>query len=221
MNTAVDPPVEWMRRVIRTSTVYTDPFPHWQFNRVFPPSVMDDLVALPVEAPEVRYDKGTREYNNATRTYFNTGTRAQFQVAGTVTAIFQGEETVSGIGKLCGVNLDGSYLRIEFAQDKNGFWLEPHTDIRVKLFSMLVYLTNDPETPDLGTDIYDREKRWVKRMPFIHNHALVFVPGGDTWHGFEKRIIKGVRKTLIINYVSNEWRDRYELAYPERPVRSI
>lgn len=220
MNTAINTHSGWMRRAIETSSVSAVPFTHWQFNQVFPQSILDELVALPLNAPDVKYEKGTREYNNSDRTYFNADTRAQFQVAGTVTEMFQAEETVSDIEKLCGINLDGSYLRIEYAQDKQGFWLEPHTDIRVKLFTMLVYLSCDPETADLGTDIYDHEKQLVRRMPFICNHALVFVPGKNTWHGFEKRPIKGVRRTLIVNYVTNEWRDRFELAYPDMPVRS-
>ena len=38
----------------------------------------------------------------------------------------------------------GTYLRIEFAQDIDGFWLEPHTDLGVKVFTMLLYLSKDP-----------------------------------------------------------------------------
>jgi hypothetical protein len=220
VNSAVDAHSQWMLRTLGTSNVCTEPFTHWQFNQVFPPATLEELVALPLKAPDVKYEKGTREYNNSDRTYFNADTCAQFQIAETVTGMFQAAEIVSGIEKLCGINLDGSYLRIEYAQDQEGFWLEPHTDIRVKLLSMLIYLSCDPATTDLGTDIYDKDRRLVRRMPFIPNQALVFVPGNDTWHGFEKRPIKGVRKTLIVNYVTNEWRARSELASPEMPVRS-
>ena len=41
---------------------------------------------------------------------------------------------------------------------------------------------------------------------------MIFIPGDDTWHGFIKRPIKGVRRSLIVNYVTGAWRDRYELA---------
>ena len=42
--------------------------------------------------------------------------------------------------------------------------------------------------------------------------------GNNTYHGFEKRPIKGVRTSLIINYVTNEWRAREQLSFPETPI---
>jgi len=44
------------------------------------------------------------------------------------------------------------------------------------------------------------------------------VPGDNTYHGFEKRPIEGVRISLIINYVTDEWRAREQLAFPEEPI---
>jgi hypothetical protein len=39
----------------------------------------------------------------------------------------------------------------------------------------------------------------------------------DTWHGFRPRDIRGVRRSLIVNYVVPEWRARHELAFPSVP----
>ena len=50
--------------------------------------------------------------------------------------------------------LDDTFVRIEYAQDTDGFWLKPHTDIGVKMFTMLIYMSDDPRHADLGTDIY-------------------------------------------------------------------
>ena len=47
---------------------------------------------------------------------------------------------------------------------------------------------------------------------------MVFVPSNITYHGIEPRKIDGVRKSVIVNYVTNEWRAREQLAFPERPV---
>ena len=66
--------------------------------------------------------------------------------------------------------------RIEFAQDTDGFWLEPHSDLGVKSFTMLLYLSTDPSHSDLGTDIYDADKNHVGRSPFESNAAMIFVP---------------------------------------------
>ncbi len=46
----------------------------------------------------------------------------------------------------------------------------------------------------------------------LYGAGYYYIPGTDTWHGFTKRPIAGVRKSIIINYVSPEWRDTYELA---------
>jgi hypothetical protein len=117
-----------------------------------------------------------------------------------------------------GTDLRGTYLRIEFAQDTDGFWLEPHTDLGVKLFTMLLYVSKDESHSDLGTDIYDQDKQHVGRSPFAPNISLIFIPSDMTYHGFEARPIEGVRKSVIINYVSDEWRAREQLAFPDAPI---
>ena len=58
----------------------------------------------------------------------------------------------------------------------------------------------------------------LDRAPGTFNAGLVFIPGADTWHGFARRPIRGVRRSVIINYVKPEWRARHELAYPSAPV---
>ena len=50
------------------------------------------------------------------------------------------------------------------------------------------------------------------------NAAMVFVPSDNTYHGFEARQIDGVRKSLVINFVTNDWRAREQLAFPDMPV---
>ena len=47
----------------------------------------------------------------------------------------------------------------------------------------------------------------------------MFVPSDNTYHGFEKREIPRVRRTVIVNYVTQDWRAREQLAYPTIPVR--
>jgi hypothetical protein len=125
---------------------------------------------------------------------------------------------VRAIETRTGSDLAGTYVRLEYAQDMEGFWLEPHTDLGVKRFTMLMYLADSADQADLGTDVYRDPETWAKRPPFIDNTALVFVPGANTWHGMARRPIRGVRRSLIMNYVTNEWRAREQLAYPDRPV---
>ncbi len=172
----------------------------------------------PSSAPSLDGVSGKRELHNNTRKYFDAENRKLFTVCEAVADAFQDKRVTSHIEKVFGTDLKGSYLRIEFAQDIDGFWLEPHTDLGVKVFTMLLYLSKDPSHADLGTDIYDVNKKQVGRSVFVSNAAMVFVPSNNTYHGFEKRLIEGVRTSLIINYVTPEWRAREQLAFPEAPI---
>jgi hypothetical protein len=203
---------------VKTSKSAAQPYRHWVLTACLPADTVDDILALPFDAPSLDGVSGKRELHNNTRKYFDVDNRAQFPVCEAVAQAFQSDKVTSEIEKTFGTNLEGTYLRIEFAQDIEGFWLEPHTDLGVKAFTMLAYLSKDPSHRELGTDIYDGDKRHVGRSPFEPGGAMIFIPGSNTYHGFEKRPIKGVRTSLIINYVTNEWRAREQLSFPEAPI---
>ena len=84
---------------------------------------------------------------------------------------------------------------------------------------MVIYLCTGPDAAEWGTDIYDAERRRVGRSSAEFDTAVIFIPGANTWHGFEPRPIEGVRRLMEINYVRPEWRDREQLAFPDRPIR--
>lgn len=198
--------------------VYEQPYRHWWVTRCLPADTVDDILALPFEAPLLDGISGARELHNNTRKYFDVDNRKRFPVCGAVARAFQDKRATGHIERVYGTNLKGTYLRMEFAQDVDGFWLEPHTDLGVKVFTMLLYLSKAPNHHNLGTDIYDSEKRHFGRSPFASNAAMIFVPSNNTYHGFEKRKIEGMRTSLIINYVTNEWRAREQLAFPLSPI---
>jgi hypothetical protein len=210
--------VEAFLKSVDSSKRSEQPYRHWVLRGCFPADSVEDIVTLPFEAPSLDGVSGKRELHNNTRKYFDVENRENFPVCEAIAQAFQDKRVTSHIEKVFGTDLTGTYLRIEFAQDIDGFWLEPHTDLGVKVFTMLVYLSKDESHTDLGTDIYDGEKRHVARSPFAPNAAMVFIPGSNTYHGFEKRPIKGVRTSLIINYVTNEWRAREQLSFPEAPI---
>lgn len=194
------------------------PYPHWFLTRCLPEAAIDEINALPFPAPALGGVSGKRELHNGTRKYFDVENRDRFSVCDAFATAFQDKRITSRIEERFGTRLRGSYLRVEFAQDTNSFWLEPHTDLGVKVFTMLLYTSRDPAHRDLGTDIYDLEKRHVGRSPFVANGAMVFVPSKVSYHGFEARDIEGVRKSIIINYVTDEWRAREQLSFPSAPI---
>lgn len=190
------------------------PFRHWLLDRVLPPAIARAIAAMPLPPAEIDDTKGKRETHNSTRRFFAAGDLAT-PVTRAVTETFQSAAVVRALAETTGADLAGTSLRIEYCRDTDGFWLEPHTDIGAKSFTMLIYLS---EATDWGTDVYDAGKRHLGAAPSGFDKGLIFVPGENTWHGFEKRRIDGVRKSLIVNYVKPEWRARHELAYPETPV---
>jgi hypothetical protein len=197
-----------------------EPYTHWILSNVFPASSVAELAKLSFPVTNVGDVSGRRELHNATRHYFDPANIAKYKVCREIAEVLQSPSMVGQIAKAFGTSLDGTYLRIEFAQDAGNFWLEPHTDLGVKKFTMLYYLSADAGHRDLGTDIYRNKETHFGRPPFIQNTALIFVPSDKTWHGFEKRDIPGVRKSVIINYVTTEWRAREQLAWGENPVRA-
>ena len=213
-----DAVVASMREAIANSTHAATPYKHWFLTKCLPDDAVAQIQALPFEAPALSGISGKRELHNATRKYFDAENCMAFPVCKAVADGFQSPAMTAQLEKAFGLNLKGSYLRIEFAQDINGFWLEPHTDLGVKVFTMLLYLSTDPQHSVLGTDIYDNDKKHIGRSPFVPNGAMIFVPSNNTYHGFEPRQIDGVRKSIIINYVTNEWKAREQLAFPNQPI---
>jgi hypothetical protein len=196
----------------------TYPFRHWLLHSILPAEVCDAIDALRVPPPRIGETLGKRETHNATRLFFGEDERLAHPVCDAIARALQGDDVVDRLRLLCGVDLAGAFLRIEYCLDTEGFWLEPHTDIGAKLFTMLIYLSDDPGSQAWGTDLYDTDLKLVATTPYRRDDGFIFIPGTDTWHGVRRRPIAGVRRSLIVNYVRPDWRSRHELAFPERPV---
>ena len=198
---------------------YETPYRHWSIEGLFPEGTLSDLQTLEFPVGDLGGVSGKRELHNDQRHYVDQNTIAEIPVFADLATVFQSTAMARKIEDFFGADIGGTFLRIEYAQDVEGFWLEPHTDLGVKRLTVLIYLSDAPSHDDLGTDIYDGDKQWKKRSPFAPNAAMAFVPGADTYHGFEKRAIDGVRKSLILNYVTTDWRDREQLAFPEHTIK--
>jgi hypothetical protein len=194
------------------------PYPHWLLAQCLPDDVVDDLLTLPIPPAHIGDTLGRRETHNDSRIHFGAHYRSRHPVMDTLARVFQSQRVVEALRQTTGAPPAGTSLRIEYCQDTDGFWLEPHTDIGVKKFTMLIYLNREPQAIDWGTDIYSDPTTHVGRAPAGFNTGLIFVPGENTWHAFDRRPIDGVRKSLIINYVGPEWRARHELCFPDTPV---
>ena len=210
--------VESMLASVAAAHSHATPYRHWFLKKCLPGEAVTTINALPFPAPALGGLSGKREVHNATRVYFDAGNMARYPVCKAVNDAFQSPRMTNKLSSAFGANLKGSFLRVEFAQDTDGFWLEPHTDLGVKVFTMLLYMSTEPQHAKLGTDIYDTAKKHVGTSPFESNGCMIFIPSDITYHGFETRRIEGIRKSVIINYVTNDWRAREQLAFPDTPI---
>ncbi len=207
-----------LRASLAGAPCFETPYRHWTPRSVFPAPVARGLRRLHFPLVELSGVSGKRELHNDQRVYFDAANNARFPDCAAVAHAFQSPEIVAAVQARTGADLSGTYVRLEYAQDTDGFWLQPHTDLGVKRFTMLIYLSDGPSQSDLGTDLYADPATWAKRTDFDDNSALVFVPGADTWHGLGLRPIAGVRKSVIMNYVTDAWVARDQLAFPTTPV---
>jgi hypothetical protein len=183
-------------------------------DKPLPDGYCDDIVALPFAPPEGAIFNGKRETNNALRVYFTPEIQENFAVCRRVVKGFQDPGVKTTIEEVTGTDLSDGHLRIEYCQDAEGFWLEPHTDIFVKKFTMLVYLSDDSNLANSGTNILEGppDHKYVGSAPYAKNKGVIFIPGENTWHGVGHHPVKGIRKSIIINYVTSDWQDKWELA---------
>lgn len=210
-----------IRDAIRQAERQDTPFRHWRPVEALPRPMARALAALPLSPPRIEDTLGKRETHNPSRMFINEAAQCRFPVCARLAESLQDEATVSLLEDATGATLDGGFLRIEYCLDTDGFWLEPHTDIGAKLLTFLVYLSDNPDADDWGTDLMTQGGDVLGTAPGGFDKGLIFVPADDTWHGFRRRPIQGVRRSLIVNYVKPEWRSRHELAYADQPVRGV
>jgi hypothetical protein len=203
---------------LRGAVPLQEPWRHWQLANVLPAVVLRELARLPLSPASSEGPSGRREYRNEQRVYFERINMARFSAMRRIAEAMQSPAVVSAVYKAFAAPIENAFLRIEYALDTDGFWLEPHTDIGAKKFTCFVYLDG---ADDLGTDLYADPQIFAGRVAFLPNSALAFVPGENTWHGFAPRPIAGARRSLIINYVGAEWRAREQLSFPDAPVRLV
>ena len=204
---------------IAARKTFEKPYLYSLIENVFPADISEELAHLPFAPPVLNGVSGKRELHNDQRSYFDAEGVKRFPVMRGVAEALQSTRVARLIHKAFDAPIDDTFLRLEYAQDVDGFWLQPHTDLGVKKFTCLIYLSEGPGHDKLGTDIYETPEKHFGVSPFKRGAAMIFVPGDNTWHGFEKRKIEGVRRSVILNYVTHEWRAREQLSYPEQPVR--
>ena len=210
---------EHFKRSLKGAKRDDRPYRHWNLKEVYPEALCTGILALPVDPPRLGKTDGTRGTYNAVRCFFTPQMRADYAACAALCDALQRPDVAKIVGETCEIDVEGAFLRMEYIQDVDGAWLEPHHDIPEKLFSMVIYLCLGPDAPTWGTDIYDSNRKKVGSSSAEFDSAVIFIPGENTWHGFEPRKLVGVRRLMEINYVRPSWRCVEQLAFPDRPIK--
>lgn len=105
-------------------------------------------------------------------------------------------------------SIPNTYLKIEFANDRPGFFLNKHSDHPEKKMVIIVYVEGPKES---GTSFKINDN--ISKLDFIPNRAIIFSPdknktyeSKDNLHWVDK--IKDTRRTLVVNWVDKDyWRE--------------
>ncbi|WP_239021510.1 2OG-Fe(II) oxygenase [Novacetimonas cocois] len=191
------------------------PFPHWHMENVLPPSVTAALLAWdPGATFHAGENDGRRDVRNGRRIFVTPAVRDRDADLDLLAHLFDAPAARRHFERTCHIDLAHTFLRLELCLDTDGFWLSPHTDIGAKRLTLLISLSIDPDAHEWGTDLLTPQGRPVARASGAFNSGLLFIPSDRSWHGFVRRPITGLRRTLIVNYVGPEWQSRGELAFP-------
>lgn len=115
--------------------------------------------------------------------------------------------------KKYGVELDGSLLRVELIDDRYPFFHDTHYDTPEKKLTIIVNISKEDEK-NLATDIYVDKDTHYKKLEWVDNSAVLFIPTLDRYHAFDKIEYKGIRRIMIITFVDSKvWRNKKQCYY--------
>ena len=202
------------------------PFDHWEYENALSEDAIAEIINA--EIPDVSkhnlsydgtraIDGGAAEFRKGIasggkaikfRCFITKDNASEFPNLVKLINELQSKKSYELISKMIKKDLSNSYVRVEVICDREGFWLKPHCDIKEKLMSGLIFINNENESENLGTDFYNEKLERVKTVPFKHNYGYLFTSGPNTWHGMEKKKILKERRCIQVNYVTfkTDWK---------------
>lgn len=119
----------------------------------------------------------------------------------TLARIFASPAVTALVRQRAGVEVGDCAIRLSLVQDVDGYACEPCTGEGEARFRIVVALPPSHQG-DLGPDLYAGPETWAAQLPWRPGSAFAFAPAADTWHGFEPRLIRRLRASLVIDYVA-------------------
>ena len=190
------------------SSKYQSPFNYWIIDEPLSDDTIDEIYKTPIPSGDVIFDgtragdKNGKDLLSKLRVFIDQNNYTEFPNLKNLISEMQSKECQKLIEGMLNVNLTNSYVRVEVIADKDGFWLEPHCDIKEKLMSSIIFVNKYGEDENLGTDFYHPDLSIAKTIPYRNNYGYIFTAEENSWHGLEKKKIKKERRCIQINYVT-------------------
>ena len=190
------------------SSKYQSPFNYWIIDEPLSDDTINEIYKTPIPSGDVIFDgtragdKNGKDLLSKLRVFIDQNNYTEFPNLKNLISEMQSKECQKLIEGMLNVNLTNSYVRVEVIADKDGFWLEPHCDIKEKLMSSIIFVNKYGEDENLGTDFYHPDLSIAKTIPYRNNYGYIFTAEKNSWHGLEKKKIKKERRCIQINYVT-------------------
>lgn len=175
-----------------------NPFIHYTFTDFFCNNELADIDSIKLQNHSASLD-GART-TNSNRFFVDKENMWSNSTLKKIVDFFLRDDIILMFEQESGKTIRGNYLRVEFIEDREKSWLEPHVDIDEKIMSFLLYLNNTNESLNIGTSLYNNKKELVTTIPYINNTGFYFYPSSNTWHGLESVSIKQRRRAVMVNY---------------------
>jgi len=216
----------FLNSILTQSKKYEFPFDHWEYQNALSEGAINEIINADIpdiSKHKLSYD-GTRALDDGAaefregiasggqaikfRCFITKENKNEFPHLVSFINELQSKKTHEVISKMINKDLSNSFVRVEVICDREGFWLKPHCDIKEKLMSGLIFVNNENESENLGTDFYNEKLEKVKTVPYKHNFGYLFTSGPNTWHGMEKKKIVKARRCIQVNYVTfpTDWK---------------
>ena len=190
------------------SSKFQSPFNYWIIDEPLSDNAIDEIYKTPIPSGDVIFDgtragdKNGKDLLSKLRVFIDQNNYTEFPNLKNLISEMQSKECQKLIEDMLNVNLTNSYVRVEVIADKDGFWLEPHCDIKEKLMSSIIFVNKYGEDENLGTDFYHPDLSIANTIPYRNNYGYIFTAEKNSWHGLEKKKIKKERRCIQINYVT-------------------
>jgi len=173
------------------------PFRHLRFEHLLPPAHIATLHALSL--PPATAVIGEACGCVAVRRALVSIDRAA-AVSRTLAHGFAAETVADQIARRAGVEVADCRLALTLTQEVDGWACEPRTGEGEARYRFVVGLSPMHQI-DLGPDLYRGPQTWATQLPWRPGSAFGFAPAADTWHGFEPRMIRHQRASLVVDYL--------------------